>query len=142
MAAIDLHGRTALVTGAGTRLGAAIAGELAAAGCELLVHYGHNDEGARRVVAEATALGRKAVALQADLTDRAQIDSLAERALAEAGKVDVLVHNAGNFERVLPQDLSAGPWDRALALNVTAPYLLTIALAPALRRARGCVVAI
>jgi pteridine reductase len=142
MPVIDLHGRTALVTGGGTRLGAAIAGALAAAGCDLVVHYGRSEEGARGVAREAEALGRKAVLIQADLTDRAQIDRLAERALAEAGRVDVLVHNAGNFERVLPAELSAGPLDRALALNVVAPYLLTIALAPALRSGRGSVVAI
>jgi pteridine reductase len=142
MALIDLHGRTALVTGAGTRLGAAIAEGLAEAGCDLVIHYGRSADGARRVAAAAEALGRKATSIQADLTDRAQIQTLADRALAEAGRVDVLVHNAGNFERVLPEELSAGPWDRALALNVTAPYLLTVALAPALRRARGSVVAV
>jgi pteridine reductase len=142
MATVDLHGRTALVTGAGTRLGAAIARALAAAGCDLVVHYGRSEEGARAVARDAEALGRKAFVVPADLSDRAQIDRLATRALDEAGRVDVLVHNAGNFERVLPQDLAAGPWDRALALNVTAPYLLTIALAPALRHARGSVIAI
>src|SRR5690242_1497211 len=98
MSAIDLHGRTALVTGGGTRLGAAITGALAAAGCDVIIHYGHNEDGARAVAGAVENLGRRATLLQADLTDRAQIDRLAERAQAAAGRVDVLVHNAGNFE--------------------------------------------
>jgi pteridine reductase len=142
MSAVDLHGKTALVTGAGTRLGAAISRALAAAGCDLVVHYGRSEEGARAVARDAEALGRKALLHQADLTDRAQIDRLAERALAEAGRIDVLVHNAGRYERVAPADLAAEHLDRMMEINVTAPYLLTLALAPALRRAGGSVIAI
>jgi pteridine reductase len=142
MAAIDLHGRAALVTGGGTRVGAAIVRALAAAGCDALVHYGSNEAGARSVSEDVERLGRRAFLLQADLTDRAQVAALAERALAAAGRVDVLVHNAANFERKAPGELSVEAWDRAMALNVTAPYLLTLALAPALRRARGSVAAI
>src|SRR5262245_31632914 len=99
MPSIDLHGRTALVTGPGTRLGAAIAGALATAGCDLVIHYSRSEEGARAVAGQADKLGRKVALVQADLTDRPQIDHLAERALAQAGRVDVLVHNAGMFER-------------------------------------------
>jgi len=142
MPAIDLHGSVALVTGGGTRVGAAIVRALAAAGCDALIHYGKSEQGARAVADDVARLGRRATLLQADLTDRAQIASLGERALAAAGRLDVLVHNAANFERVDPAALSAEAWDRALALNVTAPYLLTLALSPALRRARGSVVAI
>ncbi len=142
MPTIVLQGNAALVTGGGTRVGAAIVRALAGAGCDALVHYGHNAEGARAVAADVERLGRKAFLLQADLTDRAQVEALAERAVAAAGRVDVLVHNAANFERTPPEALSAEAWDRAFALNATAPYLLTLALAPALRRAKGSVVAI
>jgi pteridine reductase len=142
MPALDLHDRTALVTGGGTRLGAAIVRALAGAGCDAVVHYGHNAEGARAVAMDVERLGRRAVVLQADLTDRAHVAALAEQALALTGSIDVLVHNAANFERFAPADLTAEGWDRALALNVTAPYLLTLALAPALRRARGSVIAV
>jgi pteridine reductase len=142
MPALDLHGRAALVTGGGTRVGAAIARALAAAGCDLLVHYASSEAGARAVAADVERLGRRAVVLQADLTDRAAIEPLAKRALAAFGHVDVLVHNAANFERTPPEQLSAEAWDRALALNATAPYLLTLALAPELRRAHGSVIAI
>ncbi|MCC6554143.1 MAG: SDR family oxidoreductase [Polyangiaceae bacterium] len=143
MAHTALSGRTALVTGGGTRVGAAIARALAGAGADLVVHYATNDTGARAVVEHAAGLGRRAVAVRADLYDRAGIDALAREALARsAGRIGLLVHNAANFERVEPAALSAEAWDHAMALNATAPYLLTVALAPALRAARGSVVAI
>jgi pteridine reductase len=142
MALLDLTGRVALVTGGGTRVGAAIVRALAAAGCDALIHYASNAGGARELAADVARLGRKASLLQADLTDRAQIDRLADEASRSLVRLDVLVHNAGNFERTPPTELSAGAWDRSLALNVTAPYLLTLALAPALREAKGSVVAV
>jgi pteridine reductase len=142
MGLVYLTGRTALVTGGGTRVGAAIVRALAGAGCDTLIHYASNASGAREVEAEVARLGQKAATLQADLTDRAQIARLAAEAEARHGRVDILVHNAANFERTPPDALTAEAWDRALALNATAPYLLTLALAPALRKARGSVVAI
>ena len=139
----ELTGRTALVTGGGTRVGAVIARALAGAGADLIVHYASSAEGARAVVDDAVRIGRRATAIQADLRERAGVEGLARDALAwSSGRLDVLVHNAANFERIEPAELSAEAWDRAMALNATAPYLLTIALAPALRAARGCVVAI
>jgi pteridine reductase len=143
MAHLPLPGRTALVTGGGTRVGAAIARALAGAGADVAVHHASSGAGADAVVDEARRLGRRAVALRADLTDRGALAGLAEAALGwSSGRLDLLVHNAANFDRVEPAALSAEAWDRALSLNATAPYLLTLALAPALRASRGCVVAI
>ncbi|KYG08721.1 dehydrogenase [Sorangium cellulosum] len=140
---VPLTGRVALVTGGGTRLGAATARALAAAGADLAVHYATSGAGADAVVDEARSLGRRAVALQADLHDRAAVAALARAALDwSSGRLDLLVHNAANFDRVPPAELSADAWDRALALNATAPYLLTLELASALRESRGSVVAI
>jgi pteridine reductase len=142
MALVDLHGKTALVTGGGTRVGAAIVRALAAAGCDAIVHHATSAEGARAVAADVERLGRRAFPMRADLTDREAIAKLAREAVAVTGRLDVLVNNAANFERAPSAELSAEVWDRAFALNATAPYLLTLALAPALRAARGCVVSI
>jgi pteridine reductase len=142
MALVDLHGRAALVTGGGTRVGAAIARALAAAGCDVIVHYAKSAEGARAVSSQVKELGRRSFAIQADLTARDAIARLAEQATEATGRLDVLVHNAANFEKATLTELSAEVWDRALSLNATAPYLLTLALAPALKSARGSVVAI
>jgi pteridine reductase len=143
MSHVPLTGRTALVTGGGTRVGAAIARALVAAGADLAVHYASSEGGARALVDEARRLGRRATALQADLYDRDGLAALARATLDwSSGRLDLLVHNAANFDRVEPAALSSEAWDRAMALNATAPYLLTIALAPALRASRGSVVAI
>ncbi len=135
--------RLALVTGGGTRLGRVIAERLLEAGYGLLVHYASSAEGAREVVRAAKERRLPAEAARADLCDREALAKLAEEARRfGAGRLDLLVHNAANFERVAPEALDAESWDQALALNATAPYLLTLALAPELRAARGCVVGI
>ncbi len=133
----------ALVTGGGTRLGAAIARALAAAGYDLVVHYATSREGAGRVVAEAEALGRRAIAFGADLRERAELDALAAAALEfGGGRLDALVHNAGVYERVEAARLDDDALERALDVNLRAPYRLTLRLRGALERARGCVVAV
>jgi len=137
------NARVALVTGGGTRVGRGIAEALAEAGYGLLVHYASSEEGAREVVEAAHARGLPAEAVRANLLERDEIGRLAAEARRfGGGRLDLLVHNAANFERVPPEELDEGSWDRAMALNATAPYLLTLALAPALRAARGCVVGI
>ncbi|MFT3774497.1 MAG: SDR family oxidoreductase [Minicystis sp.] len=142
MPKVSLQDKLALVTGGGTRVGAAIVRALAAAGCDVVIHYASSRAGAEAVAAEVEAIGRKATLAPADLTDRAALERLSREVIASHGKVDVLVHNAGNFERVPPEELSAEAWDRAFSLNATAPYLLTLALAPGLRAARGSVIAV
>lgn len=142
MALVDLRGRTALVTGGGTRVGRSIARALGSAGCDVVVHYASNLAGAAAVVDEIQGLGQRSIAHRADLTDRAELERLGQDAIAFTGRLDVLVHNAANFERVAPCDLTPGAWDRALALNVTAPYLLTLTVAPWLRATHGSVIAV
>src|SRR5262245_15766126 len=115
MALLDLTGRVALVTGGGTRVGPSIARALARSGCDLVVHYGTSEDGARAVAEEARALGRRATTLRANLYDREALGSLARDALALAnGRLDLLVNNAANFERVEPAHLTAEHWDRAM----------------------------
>jgi pteridine reductase len=143
MPKVDLQDSWVLVTGGGTRVGAVISQELATAGCNVIVHYGANGRGARQVADRVRGEGCEAVMVQADLTDRDAIHRLADQTNeASAGRLAVLVHNAANFERVEPADLTEGHWDRAMALNATAPYVLSLALADALRSAQGTVIAI
>lgn len=140
---VNLRGGWALVTGGGTRVGASICRELAAAGCSVVVHYATNREGAEVVAAHVRSTGCEAAVLQADLMDRDAIHALASQAVeVTAGRLAVLVNNAANFERILPKDLTDAAWDRALALNATAPYVLTLALRDALQAARGSMIAI
>ncbi len=137
------RGRIALVTGGAVRVGRTIVDTLVGEGYDVLLHYAASEEAAREAREVLLARGARVELHRADLSDRSAIQGLAARARRfGGGKLDLLVHNAANFERVSPEELGAGAWDRAMALNATAPYLLTLALSAELRAARGSVVAI
>ncbi len=114
---------TALVTGAGVRLGRAIALGLAEAGCDVCVHFGRSREEAEDTAAAIQALGRKAEPLQADLADPRQIDRLFETVGNAFGRLDVLVNSAASFERERFEDITTEAWDLVQAVNVRAPFL-------------------
>jgi pteridine reductase len=120
---MDLANRIALVTGSAHRVGKAIALELAAAGAQLVIHYHTSADAARETVAEIRALGRRAVALPADLSQPAQIHALFARAEAEFGALDVLVNSASIMETGDAATLSLEAWNRSLTVNLTAPFL-------------------
>lgn len=119
-----------LVTGAASRLGRALALYLASRGHDVAVHYASSRSGADAVVAEITDMGRKAVALQADLLDDAQTRALLPAA-AEAlgGPVQTLINNASIFEYDTVASATDESWHRHMGSNLRAPFLLTQALA-------------
>ncbi len=95
---MELDGARVLVTGGGSRLGAALARDLAEHGCDVAVSYRTSAPGADAVVAHAAALGRRGVALAADLADAAQAVALVHRAADALGGLDGVVHAAsGGF---------------------------------------------
>lgn len=122
--------KRALVTGAAKRLGRAMALSLAEQGFGVAVHYANSDSAAQGLVDEIRALGRTAIALQADLLDEAQVIRLLPQA-AEGlgGPLNVLVNNASIFERDLMDTATRGSWDRHFESNLRAPFVLTQALA-------------
>ena len=120
----------ALVTGAGKRLGQAMAIYLARRGYDVAVHYAGSAEGAAETVAQVQALGRRAVALQADLLDEAQVQALLPRAIAAlGGPFTVLVNNASVFEYDNLHTATRESWDRHFESNLRAPFVLTQAFA-------------
>ncbi|MBT9244728.1 SDR family oxidoreductase [Gemmobacter fulvus] len=120
----------ALVTGAGKRLGQAMAVYLAGRGLDVAVHYAGSAEGAAETVAQIEALGRRAVALQADLTDEAQTQALLPRATeALGGPFTVLVNNASIFDYDTLSSATRASWDRHMESNLRAPFVLTQAFA-------------
>jgi pteridine reductase len=137
---LDLRGQRALVTGAGRRVGSEIALALGARGCNVAVHYQSAASGAAEVCEHIQRSGGEAVPLQADLTDRAAARSLVDRAIAIWDGLDVLVLSAANYERVPFESIDDAAWDRALALNLSAPLMMVQRAAPALRTSRGNVV--
>lgn len=120
---MNLSGRNALVTGSAHRVGKAIALELAAAGAHLIIHYNTSEDAAHETAAEIAALGRRAVALPADLSQPAQINALFARIEAEFGALDVLVNSASIMETGDAATLSLEAWNRSLSVNLTAPFL-------------------
>ena len=116
----------ALVTGAAKRLGRAMALTLAEDGHDVAVHYNGSAEAAEAVVAKIRAMGREAVALQADMTQEAEVAPLIDRA-AEAlgGPLTCLVNNASVFDYDNIETADRASWDRHMEVNLRAPFLLT-----------------
>ena len=119
----------ALVTGAGARLGQAMALYLAGRGYDVAVHYAGPKTGADETVAQIRALDRNAVALQADLLDEEQTAALLPRAVAALGQISVLINNASVFEYDNITTATRDSWDRHMDSNLRAPFVLTQALA-------------
>ena len=122
----------ALVTGAGRRIGRAIALGLARAGWDVAVHYRASAGEARAVVAEIEALGRRAAALPCDLADEAAVRALLPQAMAALGAVRCVVNNASLFEYDSAADFTAARLDAHMRANVAAPVILAQALHAAL----------
>ncbi|WP_109467653.1 SDR family oxidoreductase [Albibacillus kandeliae] len=120
----------ALVTGAGKRLGRAMALYLAGRGFHVAVHYSGSAEAAEEVAAEITALGRRAVTLKADFLVEDEVAGLLTRALqALGGPITCLVNNASIFEYDSVRSATRESWDRHLESNLRAPFVLTQAMA-------------
>jgi NAD(P)-dependent dehydrogenase (short-subunit alcohol dehydrogenase family) len=129
----------ALVTGAGARLGRAMAVYLASRGWDVAVHYSGSAEGAAETVALCEAEGVRAVALQADLLDEAATEALVPRAAnALGGALTLLVNNASIFEYDRLETATAESWDRHINSNLRAPFFLTQAFAAQAPEATTC----
>lgn len=119
----------ALVTGAGKRIGHAIARDLAAHGWSVALHYSTSSEGAEDLVAEITREGGKAVAIQADFTDPEAVDNLVPRAAEAIGPLTLLVNSAAIFDRDEIGNITAETWRRNVDINLRAPTFLAQAFA-------------
>ncbi|HHB80569.1 MAG TPA: SDR family NAD(P)-dependent oxidoreductase, partial [Aliiroseovarius sp.] len=116
----------ALVTGAGHRIGRAMALGLARRGADVVVHYASSEGPAREVVDEITAMGRIAAPLQADLLDEAQCETLVARAAdALGGPLSILINNASIFEYDTIATATRESWDRHVGSNLRAPFVLS-----------------
>jgi NAD(P)-dependent dehydrogenase (short-subunit alcohol dehydrogenase family) len=133
MAAMELQGKTALVTGASRRVGRAICLGLARAGADLAIHHNHSELEAQALAEEVRQLARRADLFRADLADPAQIEAMFAKLHASPGRLDVLVNNAAVYHRTPIDSLTAEQWDAELAVNARAAALCirhAIALMP------------
>jgi pteridine reductase len=136
-----LAGRVALVTGAGKRLGRAVALRLAREGADVAVHYGKSEAEAREVVGEIEKMGRRAAAFSAELTDVAAIQKLVQSVASRFARLDILVNCAANFLAVKFGETSEATWDASLDTNLKAPFFCAQAAAPHLAKSgRGVII--
>jgi pteridine reductase len=135
-----MKGKVALVTGAGKRLGRAVALRLAEEGADVVVHYRSSEVEAHEVVKGVEGLGRHAVALQAELTRVSEVRALFARVQREFARLDLLVNSAANFQRSEFASASEEQWNASLDGNLKNVFFCCQAAAPLLKTARGSIV--
>ena len=132
-----LAGKVALVTGGAHRLGAEIVRTLAAEGAAVAIHARRHAKEAETIARAIRRRGGRAAVLAADLEDTEEVLGLVPACVDELGGLDVLVNNAGVFERVAADVPDVDAFDRAMAVNARAPYVLSIEAGKRMKAARG-----
>lgn len=137
---MQLAGRVALVTGAGRRLGRALAEALAVRGMTMALHYNGSRDGAESLRRAIEAGGGRAACFQADLGDANVARALPGRVAAELGRLDVLVNSAAVMHHVGFEETTPELYDQVLALNLRSVFFVSQGAAPLLRKAGGRIV--
>ena len=139
---MDLQGQVAIVTGAGRGIGRATALELARMGADIVVAE-LDRVGADGTAAEVKGLGRRALVVPTDVTSRAALATMVERAKAELGRIDVLVNNAGIYRAAASLDVTEEHWDAIMNVNAKAVFFATQAVLPVMiAQKRGNIVSL
>ena len=137
----SLAGKVALVTGAGKRIGRSVALRLASEGADVIVNYRTSKAEAEEVTARIAAVGRRAVAIQADVAKKADVAAMFAAVEKEFGRLDILINNVGMFFPAKFEELTEEQWDRIMNTNLKSQFLCSQAAAPMLRRSgRGRIV--
>ncbi|RYX96428.1 MAG: glucose 1-dehydrogenase [Comamonadaceae bacterium] len=144
-----LVGQCALVTGSNSGIGQAVALMLARAGADVVINYVSNPEAAQAVVNDIQAMGRRAVAVQADVSREEEVDAMFARAVAEFGSLHIVVCNAG-LQRDAPiASMTLAQWNTVIGVNLTGQFLCARAavreftrrgMAPDISRALGKII--
>lgn len=132
----SLTGRVALVTGGSRGIGRAIAVALGHAGADVVVNYRTREKEAGDACVEIEKLGRRAVAVRADVSVAAEVARLVATAQRELGSVAILVNNAGVTRPQPLEEITESDWDEILAINLKSVFLVTQAVVPKMRAAR------
>jgi glucose 1-dehydrogenase len=118
-----LAGQRALVTGASSGIGAAIAKSLAAAGASVAINYSRDDVGAARVVAEIESSHGRAIAVKGDVSQESDVQAMFRRAVDAFGSLDIVVNNAGLQKDAAFVDMTLADWDKVIGVNLTGQFL-------------------
>jgi glucose 1-dehydrogenase len=124
-----LQGKTAVVTGAGTGIGQAIAIAFAREGASVVVDYVGNNSVAEETLGKISAMGGRSLGVAADVSDPDQVNGLIQRTLSEFGKLDIFVNNAGIEKKFAFVDYPFDEWQKIVAVNLTGAFLCSQAAA-------------
>lgn len=125
--------KVSLVTGASRGIGRATALRLAEDGHDVVVNYLEREAEAREVAEEVEAGGRKALPVRADVASRSEVRRMVAEARESLGPVEILINNAGVYQRVTVEELDPAQWDRTLAVNLTGAFHCIQAVLPGMR---------
>jgi len=137
---VELSGRVALVTGAGRRIGRAIATALGQRGMRVAVHYHGSEDGARATAADVERGGGAAVLFRADLSDPLGPERLVNEVAGRMGALDVLVNSAAIMERTPIDSVTPADWDATFSLNARAPFFASLAACRHMAERGGAIV--
>ena len=131
---ISLAGQAALVTGASSGIGKAVALALAEAGADVAVNYNGNAESAEAVAAQIRSAGRQAIAVKANVSREADVEAMFDQALAQFGRIDIVVSNAGIQKDNPLIDMTLEEWEQVIGINLTGAFLCARRAAREFRR--------
>ena len=132
----DLKNRVALVTGGSRGIGAGVAIALARAGADIAVNYRERSDAANSVCGEVIGLGRKAIAVQADVSVTAEVNRMVAEVSSGLGIIDILVNNAGIAHPRKLEEITEAEWDEVLTVNLKSVFLVTQAVVGGMRQRR------
>ena len=130
----DLSGKVAVVTGGSRGIGAAVAIALSGAGANVAVNFRERGDAANAVCAEITRMGRKAIAIQADVSVAADVNRMIAAVEAQLGSIDILVNNAAIAHPRKLEEIAEKEWDEVLTVNLKSVFLVTQAVIGGMRR--------
>jgi pteridine reductase len=138
---LPLDGKTVLITGAGRRVGAAIARRMHAAGANIALHYRNSAAAAETLAGELQKVRSASVTtFKANLLDLKEIAKLVDAAVESFGRLDILVNNASTFYPTPVGEITSEAWEDLMGTNVKAPLFLSQAAAPELRKTSGLII--
>jgi 3-oxoacyl-[acyl-carrier protein] reductase len=132
----SLKGQIALVTGASRGLGRAIAIAFAEAGADVAINYNQRSSEAEKTADDVRSFGRRAIIIQADVANTAQVDSMAQQIDSSLGSVTILANNAGIAKAQAIHDITEHDFEHVMRVNLTSMFLVTQRFLPAMRAAQ------